>query len=623
MNKLRFLVFSITLLAGIPSYADRFSETLNALGVVPAVSNKDQTYSTPQLLICQANVNNFGKTSTLCGDGNGGGNNSNSESQNSWTSTRAILASGSRLPGVYQNIRAVEWNKKLDQAANQATYNLKSIKEEYQSYREGLKQYSKSVLGPSVKSGLLANAGLRSSVQKWHQQLQDVSSSTSATIGSTTDTALEAALSNVSRPQVLSQVKALVDELQSAEKHGDIRALTKKLDTLTRAASAGATILENADRDALKAVRDDWIRPDGLISSKHLTPEGQHLRDALSGQIKTAPDSESGAEIRHEVNRALLSLGSPNSNISGNSEKQSQTWGAVGLALAADQSYGDGANADGAELLRHAKQLIDFTLGLVPIIGGLNDLTQIVHGIVTGYDYTGQRMTKADYALRSIGVVISLLPAGNAALKIGNQIISEAFLDGARTIRNSGMGQELATAIRSAPEVAPTIAEGVGELLRSESSIQKTEDIRKLINELKSVEEGGGPAHLKLFSKILVDAKVDRFQRKGVITSFIAPELAEAQGGELYARWYDNEGAAQYGRYLSKEIIEDPEKARQLLAIPIENKMKILDTFELKKGALIVRGGVAELKPFPGGGTQIFIIDEPDTVLTLVKRLKP
>ena len=49
----------------------------------------------------------------------------------------------------------------------------------------------------------------------------------------------------------------------------------------------------------------------------------------------------------------------------------------------------------------------------VPIVGAINDAAQIVHGMITGYDYTGKRMTLADYALRGVGVIAGTVGFGN------------------------------------------------------------------------------------------------------------------------------------------------------------------------------------------------------------------
>ncbi len=90
------------------------------------------------------------------------------------------------------------------------------------------------------------------------------------------------------------------------------------------------------------------------------------------------------------------------------------------------------------------------------------------------------------------------------------------------------------------------------------------------------------------------------------------------------ARWHDGGlEAHQFGRYLSEMVIRNPDEARQILAIPLSNKMLFLDIFELKKGSIIISGGTAPLPPFAGGGSQIYLIDRPSDVLILLKRMNP
>ncbi len=110
-------------------------------------------------------------------------------------------------------------------------------------------------------------------------------------------------------------------------------------------------------------------------------------------------------------------------------------------------------------------------------------------------------MTKADYAMRGVGLVLGLMPAGSSALKFGKEVISEPFLKGAGYTRNAGFGRDLGASVRSAPDVIPTIAKGVGELLSEANTVERANDIRSLIKQLRSVEEGGGAGHLRYFRR--------------------------------------------------------------------------------------------------------------------------
>jgi hypothetical protein len=101
----------------------------------------------------------------------------------------------------------------------------------------------------------------------------------------------------------------------------------------------------------------------------------------------------------------------------------------------------------------------------VPVAASVNDALQIVWGMATGYDYAGHPMSAGDYALRGVGIVIGVLPAGQAIVRVGGEVIDRAFVVGSRTIRELGLGRRVAVDLRSAPSAVADVASAVGAVL--------------------------------------------------------------------------------------------------------------------------------------------------------------
>jgi hypothetical protein len=71
-------------------------------------------------------------------------------------------------------------------------------------------------------------------------------------------------------------------------------------------------------------------------------------------------------------------------------------------------------------------------------------------------------MTAGDYALRGVGVVIGLLPAGKAAVRIGGKVLDAAVVGGSRVLHELGLGGAIATHLGSARGAANEVAGAVG-----------------------------------------------------------------------------------------------------------------------------------------------------------------
>ena len=115
-----------------------------------------------------------------------------------------------------------------------------------------------------------------------------------------------------------------------------------------------------------------------------------------------------------------------------------------------------------------------------PLIGSLNDATQIVFGLLTGHNYAGIKMEAGEYALYAAGIVIGMLPASRAILKFGALIIDRPLLF------LSGM-------LHKVPALRSPIVKVAGQLLGNEiggigTGIEAIAKYRKLLSDNAQLE---------------------------------------------------------------------------------------------------------------------------------------
>jgi hypothetical protein len=205
-------------------------------------------------------------------------------------------------------------------------------------------------------------------------------------------------------------------------------------------------------RDTPSLNREKTNGQDGLVRAELVPhPEMRALRDSV--RLQSAIGSELGGEVRKALNRSLI--------LTPENATQSSLEGArlsASLALAADQATADGQRANAQQLINASLTTLDLALGFIPVISSINDASQIMFGMVTGYDYTGNKMANGDYALRGAGIVLGLLPVANGVLRFGRLAITRASLFLARASRMLPAEATL-QAIRSA---APLLHNSVG-----------------------------------------------------------------------------------------------------------------------------------------------------------------
>ena len=333
-------------------------------------------------------------------------------------------------------------------------------------------------------------------------------------------------------------------------------------------------------------------------------------------------------QVRHEINRGVLALSHPDSL---DSNHQSTLLASIALALGADEAFQTGAHVEGQKLIQSASKLMDFTLGFVPALSSANDLVQMTYGMVTGYDYTGKRMLSSDYALRGMSAVLGMIPfaaqvahASENILRLGGQVITDAFITGADLIRGSGFAPRMAIALRNAPEAAVPLADGLGQILKEVPVAEIATDLEKATRELETLAKGANGDTIRYFAQVLGDAEVELPNRLQLIKSFV-PETIRFEILEEFKtvfRWHQGDkGAEQLGRFVSETRFSNAQEARQLLAIPSQNKMLYLDKLEIFPKAFIFRGKVAPNFGKLGGGEQIFIMGTLEEKIKFIDRL--
>ncbi|MCB0416817.1 MAG: hypothetical protein KDD39_04150, partial [Bdellovibrionales bacterium] len=198
----------------------------------------------------------------------------------------------------------------------------------------------------------------------------------------------------------------------------------------------------------------------GLAGHNILGAEGAAVSDKIATQLKTSLQSPEGIEVRYQVNRSLVTLYGTTSD-----EAKSEGMGGLAMSLGADQAFADGDYDSGRRLLKAAATAVDIGLGFLPVAGAVNDALQIIHGMATGRDYTGEEMAWFDYGLRGVGVVVGIVGAGGPAkhaVKLAGKEITSAFVSGANLVKRLRLRGVMAEAISKSKSIAAGLTDVIG-----------------------------------------------------------------------------------------------------------------------------------------------------------------
>jgi hypothetical protein len=318
----------------------------------------------------------------------------------------------------------------------------------------------------------------------------------------------------------------------------------------------------------------------------------------LVNGLATSPNSAQGVEIRRQLGRAVYASLSTQS-----SEIKSEALGGAILVKAADIAQSEGKTAESTSLLKQGARILDFALGFVPVASAINDGLQIICGLATGYDYTGEKMDGLDYTFRAASMAIGIF-GGKAIVRWGTLEINESLQTGAQLIRKSNKSKDWALALKSLGKDSPEALRFLGATLKNvpEAQLQKLEIDRlvKLMERSKNVKQlSAETANARFLSENI--GHYPPYLENSLLASVELTEnfkLWRVHGGGAPAqgRWIISEDP----RTVSKEVI------RNLYSIPPDNLLTHFVEVNIPKGTRIQFGVAAPIKELglKGGGLQ-------------------
>jgi len=122
------------------------------------------------------------------------------------------------------------------------------------------------------------------------------------------------------------------NEFQTSEAAGDLRTLIDDVDILESLdLDQLPDFMTPSDHALIQKTAKEWLDSNGLIAQKHLTPKGNLIRQETLAQM-VGVDSLPH-DLRRELNRALLLLGSPYSRVAQNPDNVALVQKAIGLII--------------------------------------------------------------------------------------------------------------------------------------------------------------------------------------------------------------------------------------------------------------------------------------------------
>jgi hypothetical protein len=315
--------FSITIFASSLSQAELFRYEMAKRGQLHTIENSQNRSTTETSvsdhleLIQEHHDQRIGKSKIEGGLLNSSsydfGKSASSSPSDAWSFARAALEVPSRLPGVFQNNRAKDWQHNFDYAYQESVANRLALDSALSGYRSGIKDYSSRVLKPSVSAGLAEHGTHQSRLSDINQKIDQLPKPIKPT-----GSGLEGKIENYAK-QNLKTNRSIVkwnDQFHNFEKSGDISSLVKNLEAASSLLSSPQTLdLSDSDQSLIRDRLRDWIDSDGLISKAHLSQAGKAIRNGLNRDLRTSTNSSEGTRVRTQLNRCLLLMGLPDSII--------------------------------------------------------------------------------------------------------------------------------------------------------------------------------------------------------------------------------------------------------------------------------------------------------------------
>jgi hypothetical protein len=370
---------------------------------------------------------------------------------------RAIIAGTTGLPGQYNLDRGRLIGTKLEQQIQSIRENVQQLSTIRKDILDSQTQYSQQVFKPAAEYAVHEITSIQDAASKQLKSALEESQPLPAPPGPDFG---DSGFSLSATP-----INALRRRLEDNSNTGRLR---DDLETLWLVTQYKSGTLASPDQAELRTLYQEYFDSNGMLNAKALGPELGGISEQVSRALPVSGITPQITAVRYELDRALFGIASSN-----DPGRTDYGYGSLGFGIAADIAYSENDFGSGDQLLSIATKAADIALGLLPVAGGVNDAAQIIFGAATGHDYTGREMRAGDYALRGLGVAVSLLPGAEPVIRLGSATISNFFLKGATLLKRLGLQDAFFEGIKRVPSLVADFTSLIGEYF---SSVPMTED---------------------------------------------------------------------------------------------------------------------------------------------------
>jgi hypothetical protein len=386
-----------------------------------------------------------------------------------WAGLRTLVASNGHLPGQYAVQRGADVGAKLDRAASLYDQRLSELEQINTDLNTARTQYIQDTLSAATTATL--------------HTVKDVSIQTTERINPRLREVLPAPGEIQPSPPTTAttdvSVKALQELSNRLETNGNnIQALWNDLQHVSNVNGMRLQELPEQERMAVMMLQEKFFDDHGILKGDLFQNEWGTTARLLSVGLQSSSSSLVGPNIRFQLNRALVA------GTQANIAQVPELGGAIALITAADIASAVSDEAATRLLLRTGTEVLDAVVAFTPA-APVNDALQILYGIATGRDYSGNPMSAFDYATRAIGVVIGIIPGGTLAVRLGGKVVNGAFTDGCRLLRRLNLQGSIAVYFAKTKQLVTEVVRSVGEAFPWESiRTYKPEELLEKVNGL-------------------------------------------------------------------------------------------------------------------------------------------
>jgi hypothetical protein len=364
-----------------------------------------------------------------------------------WGAARAIIAATAELPGQYNLKRGALVGSKLEQQLQSIRERVQQLKAVKADIDQSQVQYVDQVFEPAGKYAI--------------EELLRISSAVSTQLVpklNATSPIPEIPGPDFGDPGFELSSEPIHELRNRIEHSGTTAELMKQLEVVWLVVHYRAGVLSSADREALAKLYEQYFDGVGLLNENALGPILGQVSRRVSEQFGGMADSPESIAVKYQLNRALIGLSSVT-----DAQLVDYGYDSLGLGIAAQSAFTENDSISGDQLLSIATNAADIALGIFPVASAANNAVQIIFGMATGRDYTGHAMRAADYALRGLGIALTLVPAAEPVMKFGAGTISKYFVRGATLLRRLGLQGELFEGLKKVPAIVGDFTALIGE----------------------------------------------------------------------------------------------------------------------------------------------------------------